>query len=162
MLHHCLFTNKEILNKGVLFKNYSLQELCSVVIYACIHECMSPFLSDKWLVISNILNNVPLVHCVSDFTFAILSKSKFLNKGFVNYDIHVFKEFKMLGGREMANCSQECILENDCTGFVLCEVDSSQVCRLTNDSPNPKPSLDISAPCRHFIKVSCYSSNTSL
>lgn len=116
------------------------------------------------LIIANILKFVLLVLCFSVFTFVFLSKSKFLNKGSVNYDIngHVFKEFKMLVGHKMANCSQKCILENECIGFELCEVDSSQMCRLINDSPNPKPSLDNSAPCRHFIKVSCYSSNTSL
>uniref|UniRef100_A0A8W8N7D9 Apple domain-containing protein n=1 Tax=Magallana gigas TaxID=29159 RepID=A0A8W8N7D9_MAGGI len=97
-----------------------------------------------------------LVLCLSVYAFAFLSNTKFVNKGFVNYDInnHVFKEFQMFGGREMANCSQECILENNRTRFDLCNVDSSQVCRLTNDSPNPKPSLDNSAPCRHFIKLS--------
>lgn len=109
---------------------------------------------------ANILKFVLLVLCFSVFTFVFLSKSKFLYKGSVNYDINgpVFKEFKMLVGRKMANCSQKCILENECIGFELCEVDSFQMCRLTNDSPNPKPSLNDSTPCRHFIKVSGYSS----
>lgn len=99
---------------------------------------------------------VLLVLCLSINALAFYSNTKFFYEGFVSYDIidHVFKEFQMRGGREMANCSQECILENDCIGFELCKVDSSQTCRLARESPNPKPSFDNSAPCQHFIKVS--------
>lgn len=114
------------------------------------------YLFDTWLIMAKIPRFVLLVLCFSVYALAFYSNTKFLYEGFLNYDIndHVFKEFQMLGGREMANCSQECILENDCTGFELCEVDLSQICRLTKDNPNPKPSLDNSDPCRHFIKVS--------
>lgn len=123
-------------------------------------ECWTKnvLLRDTWLKMEKIPRFVLLILCLSIYAFAFYSNTKFVNKGFVNYDInnHVFKEFQMFGGREMANCSQECILENECTGFELCKVDSSQLCRLTNDSPNPKPSLDISAHCRHFIKVFFY------
>lgn len=111
---------------------------------------------DTSLIMAKIPRFVLLVLCFSVYAFAFYSNTKFLYEGFVNYEIngHLFKEFQMLGGREIANCSQECILENDCTGFELCEVDLSQICRLTNDSPNPEPSLDHSAPCQHFTKVS--------
>lgn len=69
-------------------------------------------LCDTWLKMAKIQRFMLLVLCLSVYAFAFLSNTKFVNIGFVNYDInnHVFKEFQMFGGREMANCSQECIL----------------------------------------------------
>lgn len=82
------------------------------------------------------------------------SKVDFVHKGFVQYGIngHVIKELSVQAELKFPKCSQECLLENDCVGFEICDVSSSPLtCRLVHMSPE-FVGAD-SGQCQHFGKV---------
>ncbi|XP_078334919.1 angiopoietin-related protein 7-like [Crassostrea virginica] len=81
------------------------------------------------------------------------SKVDFVHKGFVQYGIngHVIKELSVRAELRFPKCSQECLLENDCVGFEICDVSSSPLtCRLVHMSPE-FVGAD-SGQCQHFGK----------